>query len=158
MTHPRHANHQSGENQDDRLSPLARVQQSFERQGLMRHLGAELLRVVPGECVITLPYSDKVTQQQGAFHGGAIGALADIAGGYAAMTVAAADQEVVTVEYKINFLVACQGGELCATGRVLKAGKRLIVTAVEVLHVGDDGRQTPCAVLQQTIMPVPKTY
>jgi len=145
-------------NQNAELSPLQRVQQSFERQGLMRHLGAELLRVVPGECVITLPYSDKVTQQQGAFHGGAIGALADIAGGYAALTVTPANKEVVTVEYKINFLAACQGGELCATGRVVKAGKRVIVTAADVVHVGDDGRLTPCAVLQQTIMPVPKTY
>jgi len=145
-------------NQTAEPSPLQRVQQSFERQGLMRHLGAELLRVVPGECVITLPYSDKVTQQQGAFHGGAIGALADIAGGYAALTVTPANQEVVSVEYKINFLAACQGGGLCATGRVVRAGKRVIVTAADVVHVGDDGRQTPCAVLQQTIMPVPKTY
>jgi len=137
---------------------LQRVQLSFARQGLMRHLGAQLLSVLPGECVITLPFSDKVTQQQGAFHGGAIGALADIAGGYAALTVAPAGTEVVSVEYKINFLAACQGGELRATGRVVKGGKRIIVTAVDVMHVGMDGRQTPCALLQQTVMPVPKTY
>jgi len=145
-------------NQEKTETVLQRVQQSFERQGLMRYLGAELLRVVAGECVITLPYSDKVTQQQGGFHGGAIGAVADIAGGYAAMTVAPAGSEVVTVEYKISFLAGCQGGELCATGRVVKGGKRIIVTAVDVVHVADDGRQTPCAVLQQTIMPVAKTY
>jgi hypothetical protein len=36
---------------------------------------------------VALPYSDRVTQQQGGFHGGAMGALADIAAGYAAMTV-----------------------------------------------------------------------
>jgi len=155
MTQPKQAHGKK----DDSLTTLQRrVQQSFERQGLMRHLGAKLVRVVPGECVLTLPYSDKVTQQQGAFHGGAIGALADIAGGYAAMTVVPADQEVVTVEYKINFLAGCQGGELCAIGRVVKAGKRVIVTAAEVAHVADDGHQTPCAVLQQTIVPVSKTY
>jgi len=139
-------------------TPQHRVQRSFERQGLMRHLGAELLRVVPGECVLTLPYSDKVTQQQGAFHGGAIGALADIAGGYAALTMAPEGTEVVSVEYKINFLAACQGGELCATGRIVRAGKKIIVTSVEVMHVADDGRESLCAVLQQTVMPVPKTY
>jgi len=124
----------------------------------MRHLGAELLRVVPGECVLTLPYSDKVTQQQGAFHGGVIGALADIAGGYAALTMAPDGTEVVSVEYKINFLAACQGGELCATGRVVRAGKKIIVTSVEVMHVADDGSESLCAVLQQTVMPVPKNY
>ena len=57
-----------------------------------------------------------------------MGALADIAGGYAALTVAPEGMEVTTVEYKINFLAAFQGGELQATGRVTKAGKRIIVT------------------------------
>ena len=139
-------------------TPLQRVQQSLERQGLMRHLGAELLRVVPGECVISLPFSDKASQQQGAFHGGAVGALADIAGGYAALTVAPSGMEVVSVEYKINFLAACQGGELCATGRVVKAGKSVIITSAEVSHIADDGTQTLCAVMQQTVMPVAKKY
>ncbi|OOV08716.1 MULTISPECIES: PaaI family thioesterase [Rhodoferax] len=139
-------------------TPLQRVQRSLERQGLMRHLGAELLRVVPGECVVTLPFSDKASQQHGSFHGGAVGALADIAGGYAALTVAPPDTEVVSLEYKINFLAACHGGELCATGRVVKNGKRVIVTSAEVSHIADDGTQTLCAVMQQTVMPVPKNY
>jgi len=140
------------------IASLERVQHSFERQGLMRFLGARVVRVDPGVCVLRLPYSDKVTQQQGAFHGAAIGALADIAGGYAALTQAPAGMEVVSVEYKINFLAACQGGELRATGRVIKAGKRIIVTSAEVVHVADDGVETACAVLQQTVMPVAKNY
>ncbi|GAB4211695.1 MAG: PaaI family thioesterase [Rhodoferax sp.] len=135
-----------------------RVQASFERQGLMRHLGAQVHHVAQGECVVLLPYSERVTQQQGAFHGGAIGALADIAAGYAALTVAPAGAEVVTAEYKINFLAGCSGGQLRASGRVVKGGKRVIVTAAEVLHIADDGQETLCAVLQQTIVPVPKTY
>jgi uncharacterized protein (TIGR00369 family) len=132
-----------------------RVQASLAKQGLMRHWGARLQSVEQGACVLTLPFSDRITQQQGTFHGGAMGALADIAGGYAALTVAPEGMEVVTVEYKINFLAACRGGELRASGRVLKAGRRIIITAAEVVHVADDGRETLCAVLQQTIMPVP---
>lgn len=139
-------------------TPLQRVQRSFDRQGLMQHLGARVHHVAVGECVIALPYSDRVTQQQGAFHGGAIGALADIAAGYAALTQTPVGMEVVTVEYKINFLAGCQGGELRATGRVVKAGKRVIITSAEVTHLAEDGRETTCAVLQQTIMPVHKTY
>ena len=137
---------------------LERVRLSFERQGLMRHLGATLVRVEPGLCELALPYSERVTQQQGGFHGGAIGALADIAGGYAALTVAPDGMEVVTVEYKINFLAAFKSGELRATGRVLKGGRRIIVTSAEVSHVGADVRVSPCALLQQTVMPVPQTY
>jgi uncharacterized protein (TIGR00369 family) len=135
-----------------------RVQASFERQGMMRHLGAQLLRVEPGLCEIALPHSEKVTQQQGGFHGGAMGALADIAGGYAALTVAPDGMEVTTVEYKINFLAAFAGGELRATGRVLKAGRRIIVTTADMVHVDDNGKVTDCAVMQQTLVPVPKTY
>jgi uncharacterized protein (TIGR00369 family) len=134
-----------------------RVQASFLRQGLMQHLGARLIRVEPGLCEISLPYSDRVTQQQGGFHGGAMGALADIAGGYAALTMAPEGMEVTTVEYKINFMAAFQGGELRATGRVIKAGKRIIVTTAEVVHVGPE-KTSDCAVMQQTLVPVPKTY
>ena len=135
-----------------------RVEESFTRQGMMRHLGARLLRVEPGLCEIALPYSDKVTQQQGGFHGGAMGALADIVGGYAALTLAPDGMEVTTVEYKINFLAAHQGGELRATGHVTRAGKRIIVTTAQVVHLDTQGKQSECAVMQQTLVPVPKTY
>lgn len=142
----------------DHAALYQRIETSFLRQGMMRHLGARLLRVAPGECDIALPYGDKVTQQQGGFHGGAMGALADIVGGYAGLSVAPEGMEVTTVEFKVNFLAACQGGELVGRGRVVRGGKRIIVTTAEVLHVAADGKETPCAVMQQTLMPVPKNY
>jgi len=135
-----------------------RVLVSFERQGMMVHLGARLLDVGPGVCELALPYSDKVTQQQAGFHGGAMGALADIAGGYAALTVAPDGMEVTTVEYKINFLATARGGTLRARGVVVRAGKRIIVTTATVVHLGDNGQRTDCAVMQQTLVPVAKTY
>ena len=139
-------------------SPLfARVEASFLRQGLMQHLGARLLRVEAGICEVALPYSERITQQQGGFHGGAMGALADIAGGYAALTVVETDTEITTVEYKINFLASFKDGELRATGRVVKAGRRIIVTTAEVMHLDAGGKETLCALMQQTIVPVPKT-
>jgi acyl-coenzyme A thioesterase PaaI-like protein len=52
-----------------------------------------------------------------------------------------------------------------ARGKVVKAGKRLIVTSCEVVHIGPDeggdgkgGKETLCAVLQQTLVPVEKKY
>lgn len=135
-----------------------RIEASFLRQGLMRHMGARLVRVEPGLCEVALPYSENVNQQQGGFHGGAMGALADIAGGYAAMTQVPDDSEVTTVEYKINFLAGFQGGELRATGRVVKAGRRLLITTADVTHVDATGKESACAVMQQTLMAVPKTY
>ncbi len=136
----------------------AAIRLSFSRQGLMQQLGVEIVRLAPGEAELRLPHSERVIQQQGGFHGGAIGALADVAGGYAAMTQAPEGDEVTTVEYKINFLAAFAGGELRARGRVVRAGRRLIVTTAEVMHRADDGTETACAVMQQTIAPVPRRY
>lgn len=136
----------------------AAVRASFARQGMMVALGAQLLQVRHGCVVIGLPFSAAVSQQQGTFHGGAIGAIADIAGGYAAMTCAPEGSEVTTVEYKINILAARRGGQLQATGRVLRAGQRVIVTAADVEHVADDGQRTLCAVMQQTLVPVARSY
>ena len=143
----------------DLSTPVAqRVAASFARQGMMQHLEAKLIRIEAGEVEIALPYGDKVTQQQGGFHGGAMGALADIAGGYAALTVLPEGMEVTTVEYKINFLSSKQQGELRAVGKVVKGGKRIIVTTAEVFHIDAQGQQTLCAVMQQTLVPVAQTY
>ena len=131
-----------------------RIEDSLKRQGMMVHLQARLLRVEHGLVEIALPYSEKVTQQRNGFLGGAMGALADIAGGYAGLTVLDDGMDVTTVEYKINFLAAFQGGELRATGKVVRAGRRIIVTTAEIFHVDDQGKHSACAVMQQTLVPL----
>jgi len=135
-----------------------RIASSFVRQGLMQHLGARLVSVAPGEVEIALPYSERVTQQQGGYHGGAMGAVADIAAGYAGLTAAPEGMEVATVEYKINFLAAFHDGELRARGHLVRAGKRLIITTAEVVHLAADGTESPCALMQQTLAVVKQTY
>jgi acyl-coenzyme A thioesterase PaaI-like protein len=60
--------------------------------------------------------------------------------------------EILTVEYKINFLAPARGVMLIAEGRLLRAGRMISVTAVEVRAVEEDGDRL-CAVLQQTCMP-----
>ena len=139
-------------------TPTQRVQTSLARQGMMRAWGVRLERADVGMCELYMPFSDAVSQQQGSFHGGAMGALADIAGGYAALTVAPPGCEVMTAEYKINFLAAKSGGQLRAVGTVVRAGKRLIVATAEVTHVADDGTRTVCALMQQTLVAVAKRY
>jgi uncharacterized protein (TIGR00369 family) len=130
--------------------PLKRVRTSFERQGLMRLLGAEVVEVGEGRCVIEVPFNDDLTQQERYFHGAVIGAIADNAGGYAAMTLAPPDREVLTVEYKVNFLAPAWGDKLVARGEVVSAGRRLFVCRAEVEAVAGDERRT-CATLLQTV-------
>ena len=128
-----------------------RVQESFAKQGLMDVLGAEVSEVGEGWCVIEVPYSEKLTQQQRYFHGPVAGAIGDNAGGYAALTLAAEDREVLTVEYKINFLAPAWGHKMVARGEVLTAGRRLFVCKAEVVAVSGEEEETLCAALQQTI-------
>lgn len=61
--------------------------ESFDRQGLMSHLGARIARIAPGRVHIVLPARPEVTQQHGYVHAGATSAIADSAGGYAAYTL-----------------------------------------------------------------------
>ena len=128
-----------------------RVQASFDRQGAMALLGAKLARVAPGECDIELPYKPELTQQHGYFHGGIIGTIADSAGGYAAFSLMPADSSVLTVEYKMNLLAPGDGDLLIARGRVVKAGRTLVVTQIEVF-VSKAGHETLCATLLETLM------
>ena len=125
---------------------------NFGRQGVMAPWGARLISLDYGTAEIDVPFSDAVSQQQGFFHGGVIGAVGDSAGGYAALTTASTP-DVVTVEYKINFLRPASGDRLIARGEVLRTGRQLIVTQIKVL-IEKDGQESPCAAMQQTIMPV----
>jgi uncharacterized protein (TIGR00369 family) len=128
-----------------------RVRASFDKQGLMRHLGAELREIDRGRVVIALPWRHEVTQQHGYIHAGATSAIADSAGGYAALTMFPDDAEVLTVEYKINLLAPAEGERLDAIGAVVKAGRTLTVCTLEVFGVRGEQR-TLVATGQQTLI------
>jgi uncharacterized protein (TIGR00369 family) len=129
----------------------ARVQESFDRQGLMAHLGAQLTHVGPGRVHIQLPSRPEVTQQHGYFHAGATSSIADSAGGYAAFTLFPEKSSVLTVEYKINLLAPAEGEYLEAIGRVLKSGRTLTVCNLEVYAVHHSSRPL-VATGQQTLI------
>jgi uncharacterized protein (TIGR00369 family) len=92
------------------------VRESFARQGLMKHLGAELTELSPGECEIRVRHREELTQQHGYFHAGVTASIADSVSGYAAYSMMPADSSVLTVEYKIN-LVAPAEGKLLISSR-----------------------------------------
>ncbi len=133
---------------------VARVRTSFDRQGLMRLLGAELLNVAPGRVQITLPRRPEVSQQHGYVHAGATSAIADTAGGYAALTLMPETSEVLTVEYKLNLLAPAAGDHLEAIGTVLRSGRTLSVSQLEVFAVQGNQRKLVAAG-QQTLISVP---
>jgi uncharacterized protein (TIGR00369 family) len=115
----------------------ARVRESFARQGYMAAIGAELVHVAAGEVDIEVPFSERLTQQDGYLHAGVVAGAADSACGYAALTTMDARAEVLTVEFKINLLAPAAGERLVARGRVLRAGRTLTVCRGDAVTISD---------------------
>jgi uncharacterized protein (TIGR00369 family) len=128
-----------------------RVQESFDRQGLMRHLGARLASLGPGAAEIRVMFRPELTQQHSYFHAGVTGTIADSACGYAAYTLMPADSSVLTVEYKINLMAPADGEELIVRARVVRAGKTLTICAADVFARKGDVEKH-CAMMTATIM------
>lgn len=127
------------------------VTASFDKQNAMQLIRATLPVVEQGRTEIHVPHWDGIEQQHGFVHGGVVGMIADSAAGYAAMTMVPATASVLTVEYKMNLVAPADGEMLIARGEVIRPGRTLIVTRAEVFAV-KDGKETLCALMQQTIM------
>lgn len=130
-----------------------RIAGSFNSQGLMQTLGAQLISVADGEVHIAMPFSTKLSQQHGYVHAGAITSIVDSACGYAALTKAPPECEVVTAEFKINLMRPAIGERFLAIGKVLISGKLLTVCSGEVRALSATGWKV-VAVMQATIVNV----
>jgi len=131
----------------------AKIRASFARQTMMQTLGAELLELGEGTAFISAPILPGSLQQQGAAHAALTFAIGDSAAGYAALTLFDPEDEIVTVEMKINLLRPALGDRLFSEGRVVRAGRRLTVVQAEVFAEVAGGRK-PVALLQGTMIPV----
>ena len=129
----------------------ARVRDSFAKQTIMGTIGASVASVKPGEVEIVLPFSDKVLQQHGFVHAGVVATIADSACGYAALSVMPREAAVLTTEFKINLLAPAKGERLRAVGRVVRAGKKLIVTLGEVF-AEEGGQSKQIALITASLM------
>jgi uncharacterized protein (TIGR00369 family) len=127
------------------------VAASFGKQNAMRLIRAEMPVIEHGRTEIHVAHWDGVEQQHGFVHGGVVGMIADSAAGYAAMTMVPASASVLSVEFKMNLMSPADGEKLIARGEVVRPGRTLIVTKAEVFAV-KDGKETLCALMQQTIM------
>ena len=127
---------------------IEKVKESFEKQGFMKTLGAEIIAVEKGMMKIACAKSDQLTQQHGYFHAGVITSIADVACGYAAMTTMPEGSEVLSVEFKTNLMRAANADKIIATGKVIKTGKTLVFCEAVVT---DESEETIFATLQGTM-------
>jgi uncharacterized protein (TIGR00369 family) len=132
---------------------MERIRLSFSKQGLMTTLGATLGAISPGAVEIILRPSPAISQQHGFVHAGAVSAIADSAGGYAALSLMAAGRGVLTTEFKINLIAPAAGERIIARGRVVKPGRTLTVVQTEVF-AESQGQEKLIAILTATMMSI----
>lgn len=125
----------------------ARVRASFARQRVMETIGARLLKVEPGAVEIALAFREDLTQQHGYLHAGIVAAVVDSACGYAAMSLASAGAEVLSIEFKLNLLSPAAGERFVARARVKRAGRSITVCAGDLFAVAGGSEKTVATML-----------
>jgi uncharacterized protein (TIGR00369 family) len=106
----------------------ARCEAGFFGQAAMRTLDVSIASLEPGRVVLTMPFQPDFTQQHGFLHAGTVTTVLDSACGFAAFTLMPADAEVLTVEFKSNFLAPAKGRLFRFEGDVVKSGRTISVT------------------------------
>jgi acyl-CoA thioesterase len=95
-------------------------------------LGMKLTELEDGFARVKLPYHEKLLQPFGRVHGGAIYSMADYALGWAAYSMVNPEEEVATIEMKMNYIGTIKDGVLIAEAKVIHCGNRTILVEVSV--------------------------
>jgi uncharacterized protein (TIGR00369 family) len=102
-------------------------------------LGLKLVETGEGTATVDMRATEDMANYSGFVHGGMISALADSAMGRSLRTLTPGITRAMSFDLKLNFINAAKVGEtLRATGRVIHAGRRTIVTECRV--EGQGGR------------------
>src|SRR2546425_3016357 len=126
------------------------VRASFRRQKIMRLFQARISRLERGLVEISAVNRPDLEQQDGYVHAGALVALADSAGGYAALSLLPSGSRVLSVEVKLNFLRPAVGNLIRGRGKVRKIGRTIAVCKIEAM-TKQDWKWVTCARGSQTI-------
>ena len=135
------------ETEDERFLRVAAI---FDAAGFLHTLGVRLDAVGPGSCQTSLALTPALLQQHGFAHAGVVTTLADHTAGGAAKAAVPSGRDVLTLELKINFLRPGRGDRLIGRGRVLRAGRGIVVSEAEVFAT-IDGREELVAKLLSTL-------
>jgi uncharacterized protein (TIGR00369 family) len=116
----------------------AAIAEFFSRVPINLHLGTRLLACAGGRAEIAMPVLPDYRQEGGVVQGGIVSAAADAAAAYSLLQGLAPGHTMMGVEFKINFLAPAlvEGGDLLARARVVRQGRSLGVSEVEV-YQGD---------------------
>ena len=123
------------------------------RRGFIKHCRFEADDIRRGYFQSKVRIEDCHRQQDGFIHAGVMATMADHTAGYAAFTTVAEAFQILTIEFKINFLKPAYGDTLICRSRVIRGGSSVIVSESEVFDIRDRG-ETLAAKAMVTLMPV----
>ena len=115
----------------------SRVRSIFDNAKFVIDLGMRLTQIEDDYCETVLIPGERHRQQHGLIHAGVLATMADHTSGCAARGAVGLENDVISVEFKINFLRPAIADRLRCRGRVLRAGKMLVVCEAEVFAEKD---------------------
>ncbi len=89
-----------------------------------------------GRLVMEMDNRPDLANVRGALQGGLVATLIDIAAGVLAGKQVGPNQDVTTADLNIHYVAPVVAGPARAEATIVRAGKRIIVTAVDVTDVG----------------------
>ena len=96
---------------------------------------------------------DHHRQQDGFIHAGVMATMADHTAGYSAFTTVSEEFQILTIEFKINFLRPAYGDTLVCKSRVIRGGTQVIISESEV-YDRREGEEAMVAKALVTLMAV----
>lgn len=103
------------------------LKQRLKTSNTAKQFGFVLAEAERGRVILRMRVGERHKQVHGVVHGGVLAALADTAGGLATFMACPRGTRVATIEMKINYLEAVEGGNVIAEARVVRRGKHIAV-------------------------------
>lgn len=108
------------------------------RRGFIKHCQFEAEAVSRGYFESKVRIKAHHRQQDGFIHAGVMATMADHTAGYAAFTTVPEGVQILTIEFKVNFLRPAHGDLLVCRSRVIREGSQIIISESEVFDIRED--------------------
>jgi uncharacterized protein (TIGR00369 family) len=130
------------------------IKEDYER-GFIRFCSFRALHAEWGRFKSRVDITEDHRQQDGFIHAGVMATMADHTAGYSAFTTVPEGVQILTIEFKINFLRPAFGRALLCNSKVIREGRHVIVAESEVFDERDT-KEVLVAKAMVTLMAVPQ--
>jgi uncharacterized protein (TIGR00369 family) len=107
------------------------LKKDFHR-GFIQFCGYTALKAEWGKFVSEIIIAQEHRQQDGFIHAGVMATMADHTAGYAGFTIVPDQYQILTIEFKINFLRPAYGNKLQCRAKIIREGRQIIIAESDV--------------------------